>query len=283
MLNKTKTIAIATLAWISMFGLAEARFDDLDMSRATAPVTQNLAKAADLSVLRLRVASIDPVETASLPHEPGFEMPAPRVAPDYNVFRSVVVPVGKLPAFGQWSSVQPAAGRVVQDFCADLCESSAGKKFAAAAEAARDLPQLDAIRLINRAVNAAITYRSDRGDSWQTLAQSAARGTGDCEDYAIAKMELLADLGFAPEQLQFIVLRNTRTQVYHAVLAVHVGGTRYILDNMSNAVASDELFRTYVPIASFVGDKTFVHGFKQKTTAVALGKGGYSAIRLGDS
>ena len=67
------------------------------------------------------------------------------------------------------------------------------------------------------------------------------------------------------------------------MLAVHVGGARYILDNMSNAVASDELFRTRVPVAAFVGDKTFVHGFTQKTTAVGMGKFGYRSIRLGDS
>jgi predicted transglutaminase-like cysteine proteinase len=282
MLNNTKTIALAAIAWISAFGLAEAKFDDFVPSSAGAPIFRHLLNAADLSVIRLSVASIDPINTASLPGQTDLDAPAPSAKPNYNVFRSVVVPVGKMQAFAQWSKVRPSAG-TVSDFCAGaFCDSNAGRRIAAAAETARDLAPVEALRLVNRTVNTAIKYRSDSADTWQTLAQSAARGAGDCEDYAIAKMELLAELGFSPDQLQFVVLRNTRTQIYHAVLAVHVGGTRYILDNLSNTVASDDIFRTYVPIVSFVGEKRFVHGFKGKSTGVAMGKGGLAGIRLGE-
>ena len=59
-------------------------------------------------------------------------------------------------------------------------------------------------------------------------------------------------------------------------------GKRYILDNLSNSAASDEVFRTYKPIVSFVGNKRYIHGFRGGETAVALGKGGYGAISLGN-
>ncbi len=226
--------------------------------------------------------------TSALPVRPMPARPllrAPAVTPDsYNVFRSVVVPVGQLKAFEQWENFAPKATSGEATICTGaLCKSVAGKRMAAAAKKAAGLSQLEAMRLINLEVNKAIRYKSDRGDDWASLEQSALRGTGDCEDYAIAKMTLLNRIGFAPEQLQFIVLKDTRRQLYHAVLAVHVDGERYILDNMSNVVANDTLFRSYAPIASFVGNKSFIHGFTSKSSSVAtLGPGGLAAIQLGE-
>ena len=272
MLNNTKSILIASAALVAgmMLGTGtQAGFDQIGAERASA------APDSVLSTLQLRAGydlsqrDLDMTVTASV--APRLETTAPirRSAPNYNVFKSVTVPVGKLPAFSQWSKVRPSAG-------------AAPAKFAALVKQAMGLSQVEALKLINREVNRSVRYRSDRNDQWQTLAQTAARGTGDCEDYAIAKMALLVDLGFAPDQLQFIVLKDTRRQLYHAVLAAHVDGKRYILDNLSNTAASDDIFRTYKPIASFVGAKTYVHGFKGGETAVAVGAGGYGAIRLGE-
>ena len=65
-----------------------------------------------------------------------------------------------------------------------------------------------------------------------------------------------------------MILRDTRTSAFHAVLAVHVNGQRYILDNLSNRVLTDEVLKAYVPIESFAGDKTFIHGFAHKPAAM---------------
>ena len=271
MLNNHKSIAIATVALLAGLMLAPATHAGIESSGVEAAPA---ARLTGIDTLKLRPGydilrpGVDAIVTASI--APSLETTAPsrRSAPNYNVFKSVVVPVGKLPAFEQWGRVQPAASKTVPN------------KFAALVERARSLSQVEALTLVNREVNRAIKYRSDKGDQWQTLAQSAARGTGDCEDYAIAKMSLLAAIGFRPDQLQFIVLKDTRRQLYHAVLAVHVDGQRFILDNLSNTAASDDLFRTYKPIASFVGAKTYIHGFKGGgATTVA---GGFGSIRLGE-
>lgn len=281
MLNNKKSIAI-TLALLGgvLLGMpaAEARFDEIGARRAA--VIQPMHDVVDLAILKRAPAVVDAMATASITPRVETVAPKRRSSPNYNVFKSVVVPVGKLAAFAQWGRVQPAAGSAV-DCTGSFCKSATGRRLASLAEQARGLSQVEALKLVNREVNRAIRYRSDKGDSWQTLAQSAARGTGDCEDYAIAKMQLLADLGFAPEQLQFIVLKDTRRQLYHAVLAVHVDGKRYILDNLSNTAASDDIFRTYKPIVSFVGSKSYVHGFKGGETAVAM-KGGFASISLGN-
>ena len=273
MLNNHKsivTIGAALLAGLMLCTATQAGVEGRGKERATIPAD----RFANLDTLKLRPGydmlrpAIDGVMTASIAPSLDAVAPVRRSAPSYNVFKSVVVPVGKLPAFAQWGRVQPAAGGV------------APARFARLMEQARELAPVEALKFVNREVNRAIKYRSDKGDQWQTLAQSAARGTGDCEDYAIAKMTLLAALGFRPEQLQFIVLKDTRRQLYHAVLAVHVDGKRYILDNLSNTAASDEIFQTYKPIASFVGSRTYIHGFKGGgTTAVA---GGFGEIRLGE-
>lgn len=286
MLNKKKSIAILAGALLAGIAFGTTVHAGVEGKTSQRIVVASTGRLTDVETLRLRPgydamqAPMDLTVTGSI--SPALETPAParRSAPNYNVFRSVVVPVGKLAAFDQWGRVQPSAG-TVSDFCAgSFCDTKAGRKLAAVAEEARGLGQVEALKLVNREVNRLIAYRSDKADQWQTLAQSAARGAGDCEDFAIAKMELLAELGFAPEQLQFIVLKDTRRQLYHAVLAVHVDGKRYILDNLSNTAASDEIFRTYKPIVSFVGSKSYVHGFRGGETAVAVG--GYGSIRLGN-
>lgn len=199
---------------------------------------------------------------------------------NYNIFQSQVIPVGKLAAFDQWGNVAPGTPNGI---CADgLCASDTGKRLAAAARSARAIDPVAALGLINRVVNQSIRYRADKGDEWAKLEQTAARGFGDCEDFAIAKMELLARIGFAPEQLQFVVLKDTSRQLYHAVLSAHVRGKTYVLDNLSDTIASDAAFDNYMPIASFVGGKSFIHGFSAKSKRTAsLGKGGMGAVKLG--
>src|SRR5690606_14846780 len=97
----------------------------------------------------------------------------------------------------------------------------------------------------------------------------ARNGRGDCEDYATTKMWLLLALGFSPDQLQLVILQDTRRGLYHAVLAVHLDGQRYILDNLSNSVRRDTQIANYMPLISFVADRTFIHGFAARRTATA--------------
>ena len=56
-------------------------------------------------------------------------------------------------------------------------------------------------------------------------------GSGDCEDYAIAKLRRLAGLGWPLEALH-LACCYTETQEYHAVLVVDApDGNAYMLDN----------------------------------------------------
>ena len=70
-------------------------------------------------------------------------------------------------------------------------------------------------------------------DYWQTPDQFSRLG-GDCEDYAIAKMLTLQELGVENPMRLLMVKRKGAD---HCVLAVDDGDRTWILDNVSDAIA----------------------------------------------
>ena len=200
--------------------------------------------------------------------------PAPVSVPrtsDYGLFGSVALPISTLPAGRDWRRVSSIdfTSQYGARCTSSACSSGVGLLLKKAALMARAKPTMDALSLINSSVNNVIRYRADTVDKWSTPVETAQSGTGDCEDFAIAKMWLLRSIGYRADQLQLVVLRDTRTTAFHAVLAVHVGGTSYILDNMSSRVVPDVMLKNYVPIESFAGDRMFIHGFARKPVQTA--------------
>jgi predicted transglutaminase-like cysteine proteinase len=196
-----------------------------------------------------------------------------------GTFGSVAISAGKLPSAYKWRNATSSDfSALFTERCAAAglagCDTALAKRLRAARLSADGQADAKALSTVNAAVNAALRYGSDKsvwgkGDYWATPTEIARKGVGDCEDFAIAKMWMLRSLGFSADQLQLIVLQDTRKGVYHAVLAVHLGGTRYILDNLSNSVARDAAFPGYMPIMSFVGGKSYIHGFENKRSDTA--------------
>jgi predicted transglutaminase-like cysteine proteinase len=213
--------------------------------------------------------------TVDIWHEAFAEAP-----PDYGVLRSVAIRVGRLPAIGNWEHVTDRDyGWIYSGACppdsAGICQTPFVARMHAVVAAARHEEPARALEMINGAVNHAIVYRPDIdlwhvADYWENPSEIAAKGAGDCEDYAIAKYWLLRSLGVAEDDLQLIVLIDKRNGAYHAVLGVHLAGATYILDSLTDHVAKDSLFIRYTPIMSFVADTGYIHGFKTgDTRAVA--------------
>lgn len=215
----------------------------------------------------------------SAPETPNTMVPASEPSLDAGVFKSVALPVGKLAVFTQWQRASRVA--INEQACwMGLCRSAKGRELLGVAERAKAMPPMAALRFVNRRVNSTIRYRADRGDRWASVTETALRGAGDCEDYALAKRALLMRAGFDADQIQFVILKETRRQLYHAVLAVHVNGTRYILDNLSKAVMPDTVYRSYLPMASFAGSQAYLHGFTDARSQLARGTD-LKAISLG--
>jgi predicted transglutaminase-like cysteine proteinase len=108
-----------------------------------------------------------------------------------------------------------------------------------------------------RAVNAFFNqwpYRLDSNvygvsDYWATP-DEFIKNSGDCEDYAITKLYALKQLGISPDNLRVVALRDNIRNLDHAVLAVYIGNTIYILDNVTKLVLTHDQFQHYFPYFS---------------------------------
>lgn len=114
-------------------------------------------------------------------------------------------------------------------------------------------PPIEQLQAINAFLND-WRYRPDdknygQRDYWATPLEFLRR-SGDCEDYAIAKYVTLRELGFAPEHLRLVVLRDVARDLAHAVLAVYLDDQVYILDNLTRTVLPQERVAHYVPYYS---------------------------------
>ena len=95
-------------------------------------------------------------------------------------------------------------------------------------------------------------------DYWATPLEFLSRG-GDCEDFAIIKFYSLLELGFDNDQMRVVVLEDTLRRLPHAVLAVRIDGTEYILDNNFSVVLTDDRLPQYVPQYSLNLNTRWLH------------------------
>jgi predicted transglutaminase-like cysteine proteinase len=105
---------------------------------------------------------------------------------------------------------------------------------------------------INRAINLAIRPVSDLAqygavDVWRSPLATFAKGAGDCEDYAIAKLVALRLAGIPAEDVKLLVLRDTLRGEDHAVVAARLDGRWLTLDNRRMAMIEDAAVRNYRP------------------------------------
>ncbi len=206
-------------------------------------------------------------------------------------FGSVAISAKRLAMLPKWRRVTGKDHTALfADDCAQSgiegCATPFAKRLRAVRRSSLGASQLEQLRAVDAAVDAALPYKADRrnwgrGDHWATPQEMASRGAGDCEDYAVAKFWLLRSLGFTADQLQLVVLRDSRRGLYHAVLVAHVGGKRYVLDNLSQDVRTDESYPSYLPIVSFVGARSYVHGFEGERSDIAQMPSDLSAVSPG--
>jgi predicted transglutaminase-like cysteine proteinase len=145
------------------------------------------------------------------------------------------------------------------------CTSKAAIIFLAIVDAAREREGLARLGEINRAVNLAIRPMSDLAnygevDVWSSPLATLARGAGDCEDYAIAKMAALKAAGVPSEDLRLVILHDSAHGEDHAVLAVRLDGRWLVLDNRMLVMRADNQITNYQP--TFVADDAGVRAYR---------------------
>jgi predicted transglutaminase-like cysteine proteinase len=210
-----------------------------------------------------------------------------------GVFNTVLIPAAHLTISARWQAIlddNPA--RVFLDGCdkAPLtCQAPVVKAFARldAENEETALPRLVLIRKANLAVNHAIRYQLDpvtygREDYWATPVETAQHGAGDCEDFAIMKMGMLAAFGLPLSSMQVVVLKDTKRNIGHAVLNVRVGEMNYILDNLTDQVRSDDQIANYQPFYSVSSAGSWLHGVRRAVPMASLAEPGQIPLMSSD-
>ncbi|WP_313805046.1 transglutaminase-like cysteine peptidase [Sphingobium sp.] len=204
-----------------------------------------------------------PTPTAMIPQTSSFIIPVRPVPamsgqtvprngqPD--VFGSVAVPISRTLLDGKWAAATGALpGSSLWNGLIHAARSTAGRQQ---------------VEMINNWVNRRLRFVDDRqgADNWASAARTLQSGTGDCEDYAIAKMKLLEAAGFDRHAMFLIIARDLVRQADHAVLAVRIDGDLMILDNMTDRVLPSSSVSDYRPIMSFNAFGRWTHGYRVTT------------------
>jgi len=162
------------------------------------------------------------------------------------LFGSVESPREGLKPFPRWTGVLERHAKQQELF---------EKTFGTFIKSARALGPTGQLEAVQRYVNSAMQYDIDPvlygvRDYWATPYESFIKRKGDCEDYAIAKFMLLRALGWSPEDLRIVVLRDLNRKIAHAVLVVYQNKEALILDNQILMVVAQKNIRHYRPIYS---------------------------------
>ena len=135
----------------------------------------------------------------------------------------------------------------------ERCISPAALRFLAIVDNAKAREGRARLGEINRAINLAIHPMSDLAqygeiDVWSSPLLTFTTGSGDCEDYAIAKFVALHQAGIPPEDLRIVIMHDTIYGENHAVTAARLGGHWLTLDNRRMTMVEDTHIRNYRPL-----------------------------------
>lgn len=169
-----------------------------------------------------------------------------------DVFGSVALRVDHTPLDARWHAVEHAA------------VTGSAAKFAESFKRAAPLKQLEAV---NWYVNGRVQFEDDwrhfgRADVWSSANETLRSGRGDCEDYAIAKMQMLRAAGFSGRDLYLVILRDLVRRADHAVLVARASGRMVVLDNGTDEVIDTDRVSDYRPILTFASTGEWTHGYR---------------------
>jgi predicted transglutaminase-like cysteine proteinase len=176
------------------------------------------------------------------------------------VFNSVALPIARTSLDRRWRKV--TGGPV-------------GASSAAYASGLAGRSAIEKLESVNRYVNARVSFVDDIrqygvADYWTSAAETLRRGRGDCEDYAIAKLQLLRRAGFAEKDLYLVILRDALRRADHAVLVARADGRLLVLDNGTDRLIDSYEMPDYRPIFTFSGNRIWTHGYRREVPPMVV-------------
>jgi len=195
--------------------------------------------------------SLEPTQPAMPAVQVGWPYPAAGDAGAPNLFGSVALAVSHTALDAEWA--RASAARSLAAWTGGFAHLTGDNREAVLGE-------------VNSWVNERIRFTDDRNgfgrtDRWSGAAETLRRGTGDCEDYALTKMQLLSALGFDSDDMYLVIVHDTVRLGDHAVLAVRLGERFAVLDNLHADVVDSVLLPQYRPVISYSAAGRWVHGF----------------------
>ncbi|RDV01697.1 hypothetical protein DXH95_15570 [Sphingorhabdus pulchriflava] len=212
-----------------------------------------LAELAPLTPQPAEFAPVEgPVENCVQP--PAMALNRPNISDDRMILGSLRLAIHRTPFDQQWSKVSRAgSARGLQRY---LPRTGAS---------ASDTPRQQ-VEAINSWVNGQIGYTDDimlyrQNDFWASSRETLRRRKGDCEDFAILKMDMLAAMGVDRDRMILVVARDLVRNADHAVLVVQLEDGPVILDNSTDRLLDGRLAHDYRPIMSFANNGKWLHGY----------------------
>lgn len=97
-------------------------------------------------------------------------------------------------------------------------------------------------------------------DYWATPVEFLGKGTGDCEDYAIAKYFTLKAMGISEQKLRITYVKSLQVGKTHMVLtyADKPGDEPLVLDNLNKSIMPASERSDLIPIFSFNGTELWM-------------------------
>ncbi|SEH14739.1 transglutaminase-like cysteine proteinase BTLCP [Sphingopyxis sp. YR583] len=135
------------------------------------------------------------------------------------------------------------------------------------ANASSGLAEQDLLARVNQWVNREIAYVNDdrnyrQRDFWATAEQTLGRGKGDCEDFAILKMQMLRAAGIDADRMKLVLLRDLAANADHAFLLVQTDAGKVVLDNVTDRLYDGSQSNSVRPVLSFSENRRWVHAYR---------------------
>jgi predicted transglutaminase-like cysteine proteinase len=178
--------------------------------------------------------------------------------PSVEPFTDLTAMMTEGPLMEKWLAVEARIldERAILESCRSdrpHCSSHEALDFLNIVEAAQTRTGLARLGEINRAINLAIRPGDDLAnygviDYWSSPLETLTKGSGDCEDYAIAKLVALREAGIAAGDVRLVIVRDSLRSEDHAVVAARDGERWLILDNRRLMMLPDTALATYRPM-----------------------------------
>jgi predicted transglutaminase-like cysteine proteinase len=221
------------------------------------------AQAAAAPAAAMPVRTIEPASRSLAPFAPplptgcaALSRPAPLAETDAAAeLGTRAIPIKRTRFDDRWDRVRRAAPAALMQANLRRANASPG------------LDERELLARVNQWVNRAIAYVGDdrnyrQRDYWATAEQTIARGKGDCEDFAILKMQMLRAAGIDGERMKLVLLRDLAANADHAFLLVQTDAGKLVLDNVTDRLTDGSQADAVRPLLSFSEDRRWIHAYR---------------------